>query len=286
MRTLLLIYLLICSVVAQAVNISPQDSAVFERFWKYAEDNNLKSLPVSARVPVIGSFFLNTPYIGGTLNGAENKESPVIDLSGLDCVTFVETVIALSFLNHYNSSSIEDFIRNIVKIRYRNGKIIDYTSRLHYSSDWLHDMNKRSIVKNITPKDVVYKDKVYYMTTHPESYSALKSSPALQKKMKKIENENNARKHFYIPKNKLEKYDYLIKSGDIILITTNLKGLDTSHVGIAYRKNGKLFLMHASSREKKVVISSETLENYLLRNSTQTGIMVGRLNPIEDSFQK
>ena len=68
-----------------------------------------------------------------------------------------------------------------------------------------------------------------------------------------------------------------IKNGDIIAITTNTPGLDVAHMGIAFYVNGKLSLLHASSKEKKVVISKVTLGQMLQKNKNWTGIRVLRM---------
>ena len=67
-----------------------------------------------------------------------------------------------------------------------------------------------------------------------------------------------------------------IKEGDIIAITTSTKGLDVSHVGIAVKVDGEIHLMHASSKEGKVVIDKHSLQEYVRRNRA-TGIRVVRL---------
>ena len=53
-----------------------------------------------------------------------------------------------------------------------------------------------------------------------------------------------------------------IKNGDIIAITTNIKGLDVVHTGFACWVDGKLHLLHASSVMKKVILDSQTLFEY------------------------
>jgi hypothetical protein len=67
-----------------------------------------------------------------------------------------------------------------------------------------------------------------------------------------------------------------IKNGDIIAITTKIKGLDISHTGFAVWKNKDLHLLHASQDAGKVVISRKNLSQYLLDNKNQSGIMVLR----------
>jgi hypothetical protein len=67
--------------------------------------------------------------------------------------------------------------------------------------------------------------------------------------------------------------------GDIIGITTTIKGIDCSHTGMCYRhSDGSLRLLHASLTEKKVILD-RTLSEYLASVSKHTGIMVAR--PVE-----
>ena len=74
--------------------------------------------------------------------------------------------------------------------------------------------------------------------------------------MRKIEQSLSGKEVHYLPKAKLPA-DGLpwIKDGDIIAITTNTPGLDVAHMGIAFYADNKLLLVHASSTDKKVVVS-------------------------------
>ncbi|MDL2231760.1 DUF1460 domain-containing protein [Porphyromonadaceae bacterium OttesenSCG-928-L07] len=276
---------LLCGLRTSAIEISPADSAVFKAFWQYAAEQELYKLSVSKRIPLIGLFFLGTPYQGGTLNTC-TEELPVINLRELDCVTFVEVTMALAFLEKYDENSIEPFVRNLIKLRYRNAEIVDYTSRLHYSSDWLYEIDRTGIVRDVTAQAGGEKCSfnVSFMTENPSRYPALKNAPQLQKKMKGIEAAINRRTYHYIPQDKIGKSLYKIKSGDVVLITTNIKGLDTSHVGFAILVDGKMHLLHASLTEKKVVVSENMLHHYVLGNARQTGIMLARVHPVEEMF--
>lgn len=68
----------------------------------------------------------------------------------------------------------------------------------------------------------------------------------------------------------------MLKEGDIVALTTNTPGLDVTHMGIIKMVNGVPHLMHASSKQKKVIIDPLTLADYMRRNRTQ-GIRVLRL---------
>jgi len=48
-------------------------------------------------------------------------------------------------------------------------------------------------------------------------------------------------------------------------------------VTIALHQNNRLHIIHASSSLDKVVISEDPLAEYLKKNKSQDGIMIGRL---------
>jgi len=64
--------------------------------------------------------------------------------------------------------------------------------------------------------------------------------------------------------------------GDIVGITTKIEGFAIMHVGILIRLEGRFHLMHASSKAEKVVISLNTLEDYLLNRNSAGGFMLAR----------
>jgi len=68
-----------------------------------------------------------------------------------------------------------------------------------------------------------------------------------------------------------------VQNGDLIAITTSIPGLDIAHVGLAIFVNERLHLFHASSTQKEVVISEETLQDYLKGITKNNGIIVARL---------
>ena len=76
--------------------------------------------------------FINTPYGVKTLD-MNNEEQLVLNTDEVDCVTLVENVLAMSLAEDSQTMAVneQDFTRWLTKIRYRNGVINGYTSRLH-----------------------------------------------------------------------------------------------------------------------------------------------------------
>ena len=114
------------------------------------------------------------------------------------------------------------------------------------------------------------------MSAHTESYQQLKENSDLVDVVIQQENDLNSRSHYYLPKEKLSEAENLLSDGDIVGITTSIRGLDVSHMGILERNAGRIHLLHASSLAGKVILSEETLEEYLLTSKSATGIMIAR----------
>lgn len=228
-----------------------------------------------------GLSFLNTPYIANTLEKTDNEEL-FTDRSQVDCTTFVEYVLALSLASSRNTgtASDADFAKYLQKIRYRNGEITGYTSRLHYTTDWVNDNIRKGILEDITALYCEDKDTVRlsYMSTHPEKYKHLKNSPENITRMAEYEKELTGQEIRWLPTHKLpaEGLPWIL-DGDIILFTTHIPGLDITHMGIALYQKGELHLLHASSKERKVVIDTLPLNKQLANSKSVTGIRVVRM---------
>lgn len=225
----------------------------------------------------IGRLFINKPYKAGTLE-VKGKEKLIFNISGFDCTTFVETVLALAKCTDAGKISSSEFRKNLKLIRYRQGKIDGYASRLHYYNDWLRDNEKKEILRNITRRfdAVLHHKKIDYMTLNLASYPALKNEFEFQE-MRLIEKKLSRKAFYIIDKNKVNQQKTKIKTGDVIAFATKDEGLDVAHVGFALWYGKNLRLLHASSKEGAVVISKKTLAAYLKANKKFTGIIVARI---------
>ena len=208
-----------------------------------------------------------------------SEEVLVVNLRLFDCVTFVESMIALTQTKMNANPNFALFKQNLAKIRYRNSEI-HYAARLHYFSDWLFENEKRGVLKNITQElgGEPFTKPIFYMSFKKDTLYGNMAESATFKRMQKIEQEINTREKYYIPKDRVFDIESKIKNGDIIAITNRLDGMDMAHTGLAIWQNGRLYMLHASSQFHQVLITDVPLVDYLARNKSQTGIMVGRLN--------
>lgn len=273
MKPILLIGILLCSLFSLQAN----DSIRVEKWLKEAI-----TLPKdSCRTLYFAKQMLGVPYVAGTLDGNPSEEL-VVRTDALDCTTFVETVLALCVANKRGESDFESFKKALIQIRYRDGVLDGYSSRLHYFSDWIRNNEQMGFVRECTSETACSQQKelwLDFMTTHVDSYLPMKKDTFLVKEITLLEKEWQGVSVTYIPKEKLNlpSDNLKIKNGDILVITTNLKGLDVVHVGFAFWKSGKIHLLHASSNAKKVVEDPLSLYDYSKNKKTHTGVRVVRV---------
>lgn len=222
-------------------------------------------------------YFLGKPYVAATLESADGEEDLVINLRELDCMTFVENVVALHRLlqeidtqeskgkSYKTEQAWERFPQLLENIRYRNGIRGDYTSRLHYTSEWIQDNVRKAYVKDITSRysDSLYTVHLNFMSSHPEAYKAFGFHPEFVPKIAEIEASMTGKQMSFIPKDDLPLYEKDIPSGLVVAIIGSTPGLDFAHLGFTCRQEGRLYMLHASSSGKQVMITREPLHDYL-----------------------
>jgi len=270
-------FLLVITQLTAVYAQNAADSILFEKFLSLATKENIAKKSVEERVAFVGRYFLETPYVAYTLE-AVGPERLQVNLRGLDCTTLVENALALSRLLVSENMDFDTYKALLTSIRYRNGLLQGYPSRLHYASDWLIDNIGKGYLKMVSngcPNDSLH-PQVQYMSTHPSAYPALKADSLLIPVIAAQELKINQLTFPYLPKDKMTEKMDCIHTGDIIAISTNLAGLDFSHLGIAIRQKGKVYLLHASSSGKKVLISEKPLSVYLAGIKKHSGIVVVR----------
>jgi len=250
-----------------------KDKEIFEQILRqFSAEKNASTAELMIKV---GTCFIDSPYVAKTLE--LEPEQLIVNLRELDCTTFAESVLAIVRTIISKNPSFERVTKELQNIRYRNGIIDGYPSRIHYFSDWIFENDNRQLVKDVSKEiaNTPYPLKVNFMSTHPESYVQLKDSTLIPIIANK-EQEISKREMCFIPEERIAEFENQLKDGDIAGITTSIKGMDVSHVVILQRVGERIHILHASSAAKKVVLSEETLEEYLKNSKSATGIMVAR----------
>jgi hypothetical protein len=227
---------------------------------------------------------LGTPYVAHTLEGDE--ELLTINIDELDCTTFVETLYALARTTMNCRYSWLDYAANLENVRYRNGEMGDYSSRLHYISEWILNNASRGNLKEVTP-DLPHANylikTIDFMTNHKDSYRSLKDNSAMVEKIKGYEMALRNHRMPYLKKSWLgdKAVKAALRDGDFVGLVTKIEGLDISHLGIIHKDDkGEIYLLDASMSGGKVMLESKNLRDHLSGSkSTCLGVRVFRIVP-------
>ena len=255
------------------------DTALINQLLMKGYESGLSD--ANALIEFYARQLLGTPYVAHTLEG--DQEMLTINIHELDCLTFIETLYSLTRATLNRRYSWRDFAANIENIRYRGGEMGDYSSRIHYISEWIIDNHIRGNLVEITPDlphvDYMIKN-IDYMTHHTDSYRQLKNDSVMVEKIRRYE----LRRHRfpYVKRSWLndKAVKAALRSGDFVSLVTKTEGLDVSHNGIIIVDDkGDPYLLDASMSGGKVMLEGKPLFKYLERSKTNIGIRVFRMMP-------
>ena len=260
--------------MSQDLVYSEIDREIFEK--KISQLSEIDGAEMGNTIVSVGKSFVGTPYVAQTLE-VNDEESLIVNLREFDCTTYVENVMAFSLLVTKEEESINAFTSVLQNIRYRDGEVNGYPSRLHYFTDWIRDNQKKGLVKDITQEIGGEKlDKeINFMSTHRDLYPMLKSDTNVEQ-IASAENVLSEESLYFLSREKVTEAENLIQNGDIIALATSIEGLDVTHTGFAIRdKDNRVHLLHASS-SGQVEISEKPLAEYLKDIKSNIGIIVAR----------
>lgn len=273
----LFIFIVISLFANPAFSIS-HDSLFVDSIIENSAKADLKS--DADRIMFFARSMIGVPYCGGTLDVNEN-ESLVVQTDSVDCTTYVETVLAMYLASKIEHGGYNDFKKALTKIRYRDGVIKGYSSRLHYFSDWVANNEKKGILYEVTSRSNHSQRhfSINYMTKHSGLYRRLKEDSLSVNEMLCVEEKWKNYDMSYIPKELLKEHHNNIDicNGDILALTTNIDGLDVLHLGFAVWVDGNIHLLHASSLYGRVVLDPMSLYEYLKDRKKNTGVRVIRV---------
>lgn len=259
---------------------SENDVEVCESKFQFAVNSDLSSKSINEIIVEMGKSFLGTEYAAHTLE-QDGVEQLVINLTGFDCTTFLENVLVFARCIRRNKTTFEDYKKELTFIRYRQGIMDGYPSRLHYFTDWIYDNEKKKIVEDIT-KDLGGEEltlDISFMSDNSKYYKQLDQNPNFISEIKKQEAEiNYCREYYFIPKSKVAEVESKIGNGDIVAFTSTINGLDVNHVGIAVRmEDNRIHILHAPDTGSKVQITESSLSEYVMSIKKHSGIIVMRV---------
>lgn len=242
----------------------------------FAEKIQVEKGPTkAATLMTVAQSFLGTSYVAHTLE--QTPEKLICNLREFDCYTFVESILAMTLARHHLRTYLE-FQMLLRQMRYREGNVDGYGSRLHYFLEWKQQGEAMGWYADITAQlgGIKHQPTINFMTTHRGLYPALEDDMAFGT-IQQVEQKLSNTAWHYLPKDKVANIESNLQDGDLVGITSGIAGLDFNHEGFILKKGNRAYLLHASSDAKKVVVSTEPLADYLQKIKKHSGIVVLRI---------
>ena len=267
--------------------LSPPDTtaARFEAALQTAFSHRASTGSIGALMQEIGMHFRGRPYLTGTLDQPPT-ETLVVRFDGFDCVTFVETALALARSAQAADSTYAGFARRLAEHRYRDGGPVGYCGRLHYFTEWLTDNADRGHVRRLGAdlKGRPLRDTLDFMSTHRSAYDRFATNDSLFACVREMETrlQHTQRRDpvRYVPQDSIRAVYDQLRAGDIVALVSSIHGLDVAHTGLVYaHPDGGRGLLHASLSDGVVV--SPDLQRYVQTIDRQIGMVVARPQPVQ-----
>lgn len=203
---------------------------------------------VGQRLRLLTARLLGAPYLPHPLVGsATEPEVFTVTLQGFDCVTLVETALALAWADDR-----EAFLTLLRQVRYRHGEIA-WQQRLHYATDWLHHHVQHGRLSEVACGEAMQR-----ITRRLDVLPGFPPHTATWR---------------YFPTEALPAVSPRVVDGDIIFFVSMRQGLDVFHLGMLFRATQGVLLRHAARSRGQVV--EQELADFCAAN-TMPGFLIAR----------
>jgi hypothetical protein len=200
---------------------------------------------ISERIALVSARFVGRPYAERPLDpGAASRpaetEALRIRFDAFDCVTYIETVLALAF-----SRSAQEFVEKLRLIRYESG-VVEWRRRNHYMVDWCRNNIAAGFISDATSGPL---------------------SVGKERRLDVVQGLGSRTVSFRcFPKQAVGAVSGAVESGELVFFVATRKNLDVFHTGFLFPQAAGIILRHAT-RTKGAVVEQD-LSGFLKNNKT------------------
>lgn len=260
------------------VSATPDTATVgtYDRIMDAADAQGVAQRPYGEIVQWVAEQLLGRPYVAGLLD-APAEETLVVDLTRFDCVLLIENVLAIAQQIALGERGLDGYVAYVRDLRYRDGAMDGYCSRLHYFTDWIRDNQRRGSLRDVTLEagGEVFDKRITFMSANRGSYPRLASDTVYACIVGTERALAATGPMHHIPQERIARAYGAMQPGDLIATTTSIGGLDVTHTGFVHRADGRTGFLHASSASNAVKISPD-LQAYVQGVRSQVGVVVVR----------
>jgi len=246
-------------VLAITPSTSPNDDAALQTLL-----DSVRGRSLDGRLLGLSERFLGTPYAHSPLGEGEGQDpDPRLRLDKVDCLTFVETVIALGL-----SSSVEDVLHVLDSVRYRSRP--DYAGRNHLmEAEWLPSNTAKGVVRDVTAELSGDAARPGWKVIGPEAWT---STTARALALPPSARPTGRFPLTVLPVDQIAGHAARWPSGTLLLVVREdapWRITRVSHLGFVVQRGGKTYLRHATRGWKDGVVDEE-LSHLLARHARYT----------------
>src|SRR5207244_4255901 len=227
-----------------------------------AKISEAQRLPFTQRIEVLSALFLGVPYTDLPLGDGDQgpEPGPLFRTDGVDCQTYVETVLALAnarSLDHAkaalaNARSLDHAKAILDDIRYADGKP-SFQSRNHFTeAQWLPANARKGYLADAVPS----LDKRAPTETLVLDKSQWTQVPGL-KRLTAAQVPDGKYRVRYLPLDRVEQRAQEIAPGTIVMVVREHdpnRVVRITHMGFVLKTDAGLVVRHASTGTERAVI--------------------------------
>lgn len=240
-----------------------KNQQILEDIYDKVIDNGVET--VAKLAPQIAKISIGLPYESGLLEVIPEELRIVLDKT--DNMRFIEQCLAMAItLSGTADCNYTHFCEIIQSLRYRDGKLSQYSDRIFYPSEWFMQAEQMGILKEYTNKfGHEYQQLFSYHSTNISYLPQIGFEYELSKKVSKNEYDlSNNYTYSIITYEDIDEQliDY-IEDGDILAFVSDKKGMDISDIAFVSKSIEGMFLIYASAKEKKVIRQEFSISEYI-----------------------
>lgn len=262
------------------------DATVFDRIATVPDGLDWPALvqAIATHPALQGVRYEVAPLDRGGRSAAEPLRA---EFDGFDCVTFVETVLALAHSFATGPRTPARFAAALQRLRYGDGVAPGYCARHHYFSDWTNARIADGLLDEVTatlaadPADLAVLRMTHgidWLSRNAARSVALAGDAERLACVEAQEARLSAAIDgtAYLRRTRLAEHVRRLQPGDLVAFVADVPGLDVIHVGIVVtRPSGRRELAQASQREGRVMVAPD-LVRYAASLRQQRGVRVFR----------
>ncbi len=239
-------------------------------------------IPRERRIAFVSGYFLGRVYPQSTKKRIKQERTKPVtkaeatnplplpierlttSLTQLDCMTYVEHVLALASCHEPRYSC---FLDRLIDVMFDagGGPLLNHL-RCHFTSHWADTNERKGYLVNVARGHPLAKQRAVWLNKVGNNRTFFTEDRFLIATAPQIVD--------FFPRDVVLQKRAPLANGDVIALACDKEGLDVTHMAFVIVRNGETLMRHASYTKERII--EEDLFAYINEKKTVTGLMVLR----------